>query len=181
MFVAQHLREENIAEYLLYMWQVEDLLRAFHLDFDTVDTKYLSRFKDLSPEKRDELRRWYGNIIDMMRSEGVTEQGHLQICKNVISNLDDLHAQLMKSTKFPYYQAAYNQALPVIVALRARNGNHEESELDTCFNFMYGIMLLRLQQKPVSEETAKALQTLTTWIGTLSDYYKQDKQEPIEF
>ena len=46
---------------------------------------------------------------------------------------------------------------------------------------MYGIMLLRLQQKPVSEETAKALQTLTTWIGTLSDYYKQDKQEPIEF
>ena len=181
MFVAQRLREENIAEYLLYMWQVEDLLRAFHLDFDALDSGYLSRFKDLAPERREALQTWYKDLISMMRSEGVAEKGHLQICKNVVTNLSDLHSQLMASTKFPYYHAAYNQALPTIVALRTRNGNREENEFDTCFSFMYGVVLLRLQQKSVSEETAKGLKSLTTWIGMLSDYYKQDKQEPIEF
>ena len=29
MFIAQELRKKNIAEYLLYMWQVEDTIRAF--------------------------------------------------------------------------------------------------------------------------------------------------------
>ena len=27
MFIAQELRKNNIAEYLLYMWQVEDVIR----------------------------------------------------------------------------------------------------------------------------------------------------------
>lgn len=29
MFVAQKLRKESIAEYLLYMWQIEDIIRAY--------------------------------------------------------------------------------------------------------------------------------------------------------
>ena len=28
MFVAQELKKKSIAEYLLYMWQVEDIIRA---------------------------------------------------------------------------------------------------------------------------------------------------------
>ena len=29
MFVAQELRKKSIAEYLLYMWQIEDIIRAY--------------------------------------------------------------------------------------------------------------------------------------------------------
>ena len=32
MFVALKLKQTNIAEYLLYMWQIEDLIRANHKD-----------------------------------------------------------------------------------------------------------------------------------------------------
>ena len=28
MFVSKQLKEKNIAEYLIYMWQIEDLIRA---------------------------------------------------------------------------------------------------------------------------------------------------------
>lgn len=28
MYIAQQKRKENIAEYILYLWQLEDLLRA---------------------------------------------------------------------------------------------------------------------------------------------------------
>ena len=36
MFIAKQLKEKNIAEYLLYMWQVEDLLRANELDLSLI-------------------------------------------------------------------------------------------------------------------------------------------------
>ena len=34
MIIAKQKRKENISEYLLYMWQVEDLIRANHLDME---------------------------------------------------------------------------------------------------------------------------------------------------
>ena len=29
MYISQELRQKSIAEYLLYMWQVEDIIRAY--------------------------------------------------------------------------------------------------------------------------------------------------------
>lgn len=181
MFVAEKLRKSNIAEYLLYMWQVEDLLRAFHLDFEKFKAVYLSHYTNLSEDQRTQLDGWYENMIQMMHKEGVSEHGHLQINKNVIQNLDELHTQLMNSSKFPYYRATYFNALPIIVELRMKNGQKQENELETCFEFLYGIMFLRIQQKPVSEETEKALKTISTFVGMLSDYYTKDREEPLEF
>ena len=181
MFVADKLRKSNISEYLLYMWQVEDLLRAFHLDFEKLKENYLVRYTNLSDDQRRELEEWYENLIKMMHSEGITEKGHLQICKNVISNLKELHAALMNSSKFPYYHTAYFNVLPSIVELRTKNGHKEEDELETCFEFLYGVMFLRFQQKAVGEETEKVLKTMSTFIGMLSDYYKKDREKPIEF
>ena len=53
-------------------------------------------------EEHAALEEWYGNLADMMRAEGVTEKGHLQINRNVIRNLTDLHADLLASTKYPF-------------------------------------------------------------------------------
>ena len=36
MLTASAKKRENIAEYLLYMWQIEDLIRAFGLDTDRI-------------------------------------------------------------------------------------------------------------------------------------------------
>lgn len=163
------------------MWQVEDLLRAFNLDIDNVKANYLVRFSDWSAEQQADAAVWYEDIINMMRSEGIVQKGHLQICRNVIINLTDLHQSLMTSQKFPYYRAAYSEALPLIVELRSRQPQAEErSELESCFELLYGVMLLRMQQRPVSEETQKAAQKVSTFIGMLSDYYHKNLQEPLE-
>lgn len=37
MFTATQRKKENIAEYLLYMWQIEDLIRANDLDMDKIE------------------------------------------------------------------------------------------------------------------------------------------------
>ena len=180
MLISQKLKQENIAEYLLYMWQVEDLIRANHLNSDELEANYISRFH-LPTAEHAEMKEWYENLIEMMRSEGVTEKGHIQINKNILVWLTDLHLQLLKSPKYPFYSATYYKALPLIVELRRKAGDEQTGELETCFNALYGLMMLRLQGRPVSEDTSRAMSTISQFIGMLSDYYKKDKAEPLEF
>ena len=180
MLISQKLKQENIAEYLLYMWQVEDLIRANHLNIDELEANYISHFH-LDTDAHAEMKEWYENLIEMMRSEGVTEKGHIQINKNILVWLTDLHLQLLKSPKYPFYSATYYKALPLIVELRRKAGDEQTGELETCFNALYGLMMLRLQGRPVSEDTSRAMSTISQFIGMLSDYYKKDKAEPLEF
>lgn len=179
MFISQKLRKENIAEYLLYMWQVEDIIRAYDCYMPSLRRDYLARF-ECSDDDRDELIDWYGNIIRMMNEEGCREQGHLQINKIVLQQLEELHRQLVDSPKFPFYSAQYYKVLPYIVELR-RKGDDDVTELETCFDALYGVMMLRLQKKEINPETIAAVKEITTLIGMLSDYYKEDRENGLEF
>lgn len=132
-------------------------VRANDCDVDRIEENIVSRYQ-VSDEEHRELTEWYANLASMMREEGVREKGHLQINRNVIINLTELHAALLASPKFPFYSSAYFKALPFIVELRNKNGQKEEPELETCFEALYGMMLLRLQKKPVSPETTKAME-----------------------
>jgi flagellin-specific chaperone FliS len=180
MFIAQQLRQRNIAEYLLYMWQVEDTIRAFGCSLPRLRREYIDRF-DYSDEQKEEEADWFGNLIKMMNEEGCREQGHLQINKVTLQMLSELHAQLIDSPKFPFYNTAYYKVLPFIVELRNRGANKEEGEVETCLNLLYGVMMLRLQQKEVTPNTEHAVKEVSTFIGMLADYYKKDKEEGLKF
>ena len=177
MKIAQQLKEKNIAEYLIYMWQVEDLLRANGCDIDQLRHNVILRYPE---EERLDLEEWYENLADMMRAEGVTEKGHLQINRNVLQNLTELHGTLLTSTHYPFYNTAYFKALPFIAELRGRNGQQEEPELETCFEALYGILLLRLQKKEVSQDTAKAIEAISSFISLLANYYAKEKRGELE-
>lgn len=181
MYIAEQLKKKSVAEYLLYMWQVEDTLRAYGLDAEKMATEYIPQF-GLDDEKSAELKGWYENLIQMMREEGVTEQGHLQVNKNILILLTDLHTQLLKSPKHPFYSAAYYKALPFIVELRAKSTeSQEKNEIENCFDALYGTMLLRAQKKEISAETATAIDNIAKLVGMLSDYYRKDKEGDVEF
>lgn len=180
MFISQQLRKNNIAEYLLYMWQVEDIIRAYGCSITALRREYISRF-DYDEEKKEELTDWYGDLITMINQEGCREGGHLQINKVVMQQLIELHEQLLASPKFPFYNAEYYKVLPFIVELRNRGANKDENEIETCFNALYGTMMLRLQKKEISQNTQHAIKEITTFIGMLSDYYKKEREEGLQF
>lgn len=180
MFIAQELRKKSIAEYLLYMWQIEDLIRAYDCSLTRIRREYIDRF-DYDEETKEEMTDWYGNLVRMMNQEGKRQGGHLQINQVTLQQLEELNAQLLNSTKFPFYNAEYYKVLPFIVELRNRGSHKDENEVETCFNALYGTMMLRLQKKDISPETQHAIQEITTFIGMLSDYYHQDRQKPLEF
>ena len=188
MVIADKLRTTNRAEYLLYMWQVEDVIRAYGGDPDRIAAEYVSRFT-LDTETRRRTVQWYADLCGMMRSEGVMEKGHMQICRNALQELTELHNALLGSVKFPYYREMYYKVLPYIVELRAKRGaaadtaadTADKPELETCLDLLYGVMMLRLQKKPVSPGTEKAVKDVSVLLGQLSDYYFKDKAEPIDF
>ena len=179
MFVSKKLKENNIAEYLLYMWQVEDMIRANGIDLERIKATLVTP-AHLDAEHETQLVEWYENLIEMMRLEGVSERGHLQINKNVITLLTDLHLQLLKSTKYPFYNAAYYKALPFIVELRTQGENRNLSELENCFEALYGLLMLKLQKREISEATLQAIKAISQLLGILSDYYKKDRAGELE-
>ena len=171
MIISSQKKKENIAEYLLYMWQIEDIIRAYKLDLDLIQENIIDKY-DIPDSQKKEMREWYESLIDMMRREGVMEKGHLQLNKNVIIELTDLHERLLKSPREPFYGASFFKTLPYIVELRAKSGEEKSGELETCFNAMYGALMLRLQKKELSEETKKAMQQIGSFLALLSEKYK---------
>lgn len=179
MLIAKQKKSENIAEYLLYMWQVEDIIRVHKLDIDSITTNIIDKF-DQPDEIKDEIRDWYEGLIKMMKLEGVTESGHLQINKNIIIDLTDLHQRLVKSPKEPEYIASYYKTLPFIVELRSKSEDKNIPELETCFAALYGFLLLRLQQKEISGETQAAISQISSLLRMLSNRYHLDKEGKLE-
>lgn len=178
MIIAQKKKKENIAEYLLYMWQIEDLIRANNLDLDKIQATIIDKFEQ-PEEVRNEIRDWYESLIDMMRREGKQESGHLQLNENVIIDLTDLHIRLIQSGKEPFYVATYYKTLPYIVELRAKAGDDKKGEIETCFSALYGILMLRLKGQSVGEETMNAIKQISVFLGMLNDKHIQDKNSEL--
>lgn len=184
MLIAQQKRKENIAEYLLYMWQLEDLLRACQLDENKIEQMMVARFRGLQEIDETtiaEIRNWYMNLRDMMLQEGKRNSGHLQINQNILIDLTDLHLRLLKNGQDAIYTSAFYATLPIIVELRSKEGAQQLGELETCFMALYGVLMLKLQQKEVSNETQLAIHQISKFLAQLSEKYKQWKSGELKF
>lgn len=181
MYIASQKRKENIAEYLLYMWQVEDMIRANDLDIEKIRTNVIDKFTDLSDAQRKEMTEWYESLIDMMRREGVEKSGHLQINRNILSALVSLHQALMKDPKFASYTAEFYKTLPYIVELRSKAGENKSGEIESCFNALYGMLFLRLRGKEITPGTMEAVRQISRFIAVLTHYFHLDDNDQLEW
>lgn len=178
MIIASKKRKENIAEYILYMWQVEDMIRANGCDIDRISANIISRF-NLDEAQRREMTQWYESLIDMMHREGVTQSGHLQINRNILNQLVQLHQALLADPEFPDYTAEFYRALPYIVELRSKAGDGKVGEIETCFTALYGMLMMRLQKKEISPETQAAIDSISHFIATLSRNFHLDEEDKL--
>ena len=69
MYTAQKTRKENIAEYILYLWQLEDLLRALQFSPEAIYAKLVKPL-GLPEEQKQEVFLWYMDIVNLLREEG---------------------------------------------------------------------------------------------------------------
>ena len=89
MYISKQLREQSISEYLLYMWHVEDLIRALNADMELIDQHVVEGYQ-AEGSQRKQIYDWYESLVDMMREEGVLKNGHVQLVKNTLDELEEL-------------------------------------------------------------------------------------------
>lgn len=166
MFVAQKLRSQSVAAYIIYMYQVEDLMRAYGLDAERIAAEYLPRF-GYDEEQMRQAREWYEALARMMREEGKEESGHLRVVQNTLDLLEERHQEYLADSDGQDYRAAYYRALPHIVALRAQGSNREKPEMENCIEALYGATLLRMQGKELTAATEAALKPISELLSKL--------------
>lgn len=142
-------KKDNIAEYILYLWQMEDYLRAFPQNAEA------------TPELHE--------LNEMMHREGIMEGGHLALANNALNELIDLHAQLLDEDAM--YRAAVIRLTPQLNLLKAKTDRPTMPDIEACLVLLYQIMLLRLQKRPISPETASVQQQATEVLKFLSGAY----------
>jgi hypothetical protein len=170
MLIATHLKKNNICEYLLYMWQIEDLIRASHFNISLLNRNLIDKMTFNNDSERKVVYEWYESLIEMMLSEQIKEKGHLQINKNVMSDLTDFHFLLLKSNVNPAYNAKYVHVLPLINQFRMKS-EANVSDIELCFNFQYGVLMLKLKQENISQETLKTQEEIAKFMVLLAKDY----------
>jgi hypothetical protein len=167
MLIAKEKRKTNIAEYILYMWQVEDLIRAYAFNIDLVDEHLITQYSQPNRVK-NEIRDWYANLMLMMYREGIREKGHLSFLNTLVNDMNDLHIRLLNNDNETTYRQTYHLALYNLKAFREKSANPQSNDIETCLNALYGLLLLRLKKQSVTRETEKAMATFSKLLALLS-------------
>ena len=147
------LKKNNIAEYILYLWQIEDYLRAF----------------PQQAEANQELQ----DLYNMMHQENIMAGGHLQLAKNALSELEELHEDILQQEAT--YRAAMLRLTPALNLLKAKTNTPTMSDIEACLTLLYQVMLLRLQQREISTETEETQKQATQVLQYLSKTYRNQE------
>ena len=172
MIIAQEKRKTNIAEFILYMWQVEDLIRASKFNFSHIDKTVISKFS-LPDETLNEIRSWYANMFTLMIDENIQERGHMSFLTNLIRELNDLHLRLLQSADEKKYQEIYQEASENIKTFKQKSPETYASEIEVCLTGLYGYLMLRLTQSEVSAETKVAMSSFSNLLAALSTRFRE--------
>jgi hypothetical protein len=167
MLIARERRKTNIAEYILYMWQVEDLIRAHQFNMELIERNLISQYSQ--PEKiKNEVRDWYANLMLMMYHEGIQEKGHLHLMNALVSDLTTLHLQLLDQDNNSEYHEIYRKASGNIDEFRRKSSNPGSGDIEAILNALYGLLLLRLKKQAITRETEIAMASFSRLLAMLS-------------
>ena len=177
MDIAQKKRRENIAEYILYLWQLEDLLRALQFSPEAI-LSTLVRPRELKAEEQQLLLAWYLDIAQLLVEEKKEEKGHIAHTLHLIRDLHDMHLRLLKEADAEPYRARFALLEPHLPALRKLLGNDNVSDTELCFRALYAAMLYRI--KGTGENAvADTLAVVSPVVAMLTDYYHKVERGEI--
>lgn len=179
MLIARRKRKENIVEYILYHYQVEDLIRAFNMDMELIRQKLIPSYK-ADHETILEIESWYENLFDMMIRENIEASGHLQFLKNLVSELEEFHLKLLDTGIGSSYVATYQSTAGIIKELQHKN-TIASGDVQAALDGVYGYLLLKIQNKQITSETEIAIKQISNWLGRLAKLYRDFEAGDLEF
>lgn len=173
MDISRQLRAQNVAEYILYLWQLEDLFRSLQFSPEAIFSQFVAPRKELSPDEQRTLHGWYIDMCDLLEKEGKRQSGHAQHTLHLIADLNDLHLRLKELPIGARYRALLvplDEALP---DLRESAGDAARgiSDIELCFRALYGAILYRLKGDSGRGAVEDTLAFISPVIAELASIY----------
>jgi len=144
MDIAREKRDGNIAEYILYIWQLEDLLRALSFDPRAVFAALVAP-REATDEWKLSALEWYMDIAELLQKEGKADGGHLDHSLHLVGELNDLHLMLLEQPAGREYRELFARLAPSLPRLRATLGREDVSDIELAFRALYAAMLYRMK------------------------------------
>jgi hypothetical protein len=165
---AERIKATHSVEYVLYLWQVEDLVRA--TDFDP------AALRSMVAEQGEKEAEWLLNYAESMAREGVKKQGHTGEANQSLTELALLHDLLLGTMKDPDYSAAHADAEPFIRELEGKNakaGVRAMHPVELMCVSLYGWLILRIGKQSISAETEAAMVAMRNLANALGAGYRR--------
>lgn len=163
MVLADKKKKENISEYIIYMYQTEDLIRVYNFNMEDIRQYVISHIKNAD---QDELFQWYEGIANQMKAEGIEERGHLSATQAIVKQLNNLHESLLKADQ-QYRQVYTKSAIHIHKTIEQSKGVIKEP-VQAALNGIYGYLLLRMNGKKVDESLMPAINSFGDMLSYLS-------------
>ena len=178
MIFAQQKRKENIVEYILYMWQIEELIRANDFDTEKIYNNIIQYYEQ--PEgKKQEIKQWYDRLVSMMKEEGVKERGHIHLVAHLMDELYELHKNLLQNNDSEYTRM-YQNNITNIETLKSKNPDNKTNDIEVALTALYGTALMRMQKKEISKETQDAVKSISNMLNVLAKKFKDYETGKLE-
>ncbi len=180
MKIAEQKLKENIAEYILYMYQIEDVIRAYQFDLNVIIENYVK------PQLPDDsflsmYSKWYEDLIYKMQSQKILKSGHLFEVNEVMVEISYLHSTLLNVVNDEKYKVLFEAALPNIEEFKDKSNLKDKNQIEIAFHALYMKLLLRLQKKEISAESEEAFDSMRILLAYLANAYRKMKSGDMDF
>lgn len=181
MFIARKIRKENIAEYILYIWQIEDLIRACRFDAGQIYATLLEHNTTIDDTQKSEALNWYTDLAALMCEEGKQQIGHIDHTLHLINDLNDLHLRLLKLPVGEDYRAVFTPLEKELPKIRGfLTSGAEMNDIELCFRALYSVMLLRMKHSDKKEHIDDVMELVSPLIARLALIYRQVEKGEID-
>ncbi|MTI19868.1 DUF4924 family protein [Fulvivirga sp. RKSG066] len=168
MNLADSKKQNNISEYIIHMYQTEDLIRVYDFDMEKIEEYVI---KHIPVEEKEPLKNWYSDVAKQMKEEGITEKGHLSEVQEIVTTLTNLKDELLQSDE--EFKKIYNKSSAHINKSLEYAQGQLTNEVQACLNGVYGLLLLRMNGKKVADELMESINAFGDVLSYLSYKYKQ--------
>lgn len=169
--IAERKKSQNIGEYLVYMYQMEDLIRSYQGNMEEIEQYVISHYP-VPDEEKESIKNWFAELADSMQQQALMQKGHLQELQVLVQQLLELHYQLLKTDA--NYMSTFHLVKPhLLEAVEATQTEELGNEIQICINGIYGLLLCRLLGKKVSDRQLEAADAFGNVLSHLNFSYQQ--------
>ena len=180
MDIAQSKRKENIAEYILYLWQIEDLLRALQFSPEAIYSQLVTP-RQIEEEQKHVYLLWYMDIVNLLKKEDKEESGHLEHTLHLIGDMHNLHLQLIQNPVGEHYRTTFARLAPQLPMLRTLVKKEDVCDTEICFRALYAAMLYRIKgDKKRAEAINDTIELVSPVVAELAAMYGKVERGEID-